>query len=453
MNSTQTMADGEANSEHVAADSAAAPTNVVPDFAPRAVYTLGFLTLISTFNYLDRSILGLALPAIKKEMQLSDTMLGLVSGLAFVIFYSLLGVPIAWLADRFSRRNIIAIGFAFWSLMTVLTGFVANVWQLAAARFLMGAGEACGLAPSNAMLSDLFRAARRPLALSIFGTANSIAFTLFFPIAGLIAETRGWRAMFVAAGIPGLVLALLFALSVREPARGALEEVAREREETKPESLSASLAFLAGARSYLWMLLGCMFMGSNAFAAGAWTPTFLTRVHGLKMSEIASTIGPIRGVVGALGILTGGLLIDRLGKRDARWRLRLPAFACLVTGPAELLFLLGDTRTLWMAGFALTSLFTLVHMGPIFAAALAVTKLRMRALATSIMVLAASLLGQAVGPLMVGFLNDLLAPSLGAHAIRYSLLITAGTAIAAGICFWAAEHHFERDVLRANQAT
>ena len=130
-------------------------------------------------------------------------------------------MPIAWAADRWNRRNIIAVGFAFWSLMTALTGYVGNIWQLAAARFLMGAGEAACMPPSNSMIADLFRKARRPLALAIFGTANSIAFIALFPIAGWIAQTHGWRTMFIAAGAPGLVLALLFYLTVKEPVRGA----------------------------------------------------------------------------------------------------------------------------------------------------------------------------------------------------------------------------------------
>ena len=187
------------------------------DWTGTAVYSLGFLSLISVFNYLDRSILGLALPLIKAEMQVSDTILGLVTGLAFVLFYSVLGVPIAWAADRWSRRNIIAAGFAFWSVMTALTGFVGTIWQLAVTRFLMGAGEACGIAPSNSMIADLFRSKRRPLAMAIYGTANSAAFILFFPIAGWIAQHYGWRAMCLAAGLPGIVLALIFFLTVREP--------------------------------------------------------------------------------------------------------------------------------------------------------------------------------------------------------------------------------------------
>jgi MFS family permease len=415
------------------------------DFGPYASFSLGFLTLISAFNYLDRSILGLALPAIKKEMEVSDTMLGLVSGLAFVIFYSLLGVPIAWLADRVSRRNIIAIGFAFWSLMTALTGFAANIWQLAVARFLMGAGEACGLAPSNALISDLFRRERRPLALSLFGMANSLSLIVFFPLMGIVGQRYGWRAMFTAAGLPGVLLALVFFLTVKEPARGALEQ----HTNADSPSLRATLTFLFGSRAYVWMLLGSTFMGANAFASGAWTPTFLTRVHGMTLAEVASTVGPTRGVLGALGILAGGVLADRLGKRDERYRVRVPAFACLALAPAELLFLLGPSRTLWMTGFALTSFLTLLHMGPIFAATLNVSGVRMRAVASSLMVLCASLLGQALGPLIVGYLNDRLEPQFGAEAVRYSLLITVGTALGAGLCFLRTARHIVRDSQRA----
>ncbi|MGH8326924.1 MAG: MFS transporter, partial [Steroidobacteraceae bacterium] len=361
-------------------------------------YTLGFLTLISAFNYLDRGMLGLALPLIKQEMHVSDTVLGLVSGLAFALFYSLLGLPIAWLAERWSRRNIIAIGFAFWSLMTAFTGFVANIWQLGLTRFLMGAGEACGLAPSNSMVSDLFREGRRPFALSILGAASSIAFIVFYPIVGWIGEHHGWRAMFTACGIPGAVLAITFFLSVREPARGASEPRVHTLD---VQSLLAMVRFLLGSPAYLLMLAGAMFMGASAYAGGTWNTTFLMRVHHLSLEQVAASIGPLQGIFGGAGILLGGLLTDVLGRRDERWRLRVPAIACLLAGPAEALFLLGGGRALWMTGFALTSLLTLVHQAPVFAVAMSVAKVRMRAVAVSLLVLVASLLGQVVGPLLV----------------------------------------------------
>jgi len=420
--------------------------SVRSDWSLPTVYSLGFLCLISVFNYLDRSLLGLALPMIKTEMHASDTVLGLVSGLAFVLFYAILGVPIAWAADRWNRRNIVAVGFAFWSLMTALTGYVGNIWQLAVARFLMGAGEASCLPPSNAMISDLFPKARRPLALAIFGTANSIAFIALFPIAGWIAQAYGWRTMFVAAGIPGLILAAIFYLTVREPSRGAQED---KRGAIAAADFRQTLRFLAGSRTYLLILAGVTLMGANIFAAGTWTPTFLNRVHHMGIAEVAASIGPVRGLVGAIGILAGGIVIDRLAPQRAQWRIRLPALACMLAGPSEALFLLGDPRWLWMLGFGLTSFFTLLHQGPIYAATMDVARVRMRALAISIVLFCAALLGQVVGPLAVGALNDALHATLGDDAIRYSLLIIAVTPVLAGLCFWAAASSYVADQERA----
>ncbi len=429
-------------------DTAKAPANpgAQKDWTPNAVYTLGFLCLISVFNYLDRSILGLALPLIKEEMQVSDAALGLVSGLAFVFFYAILGVPIAWAADRWNRRNIIAVGFAFWSAMTVLTGFVGNIWQLAMTRFLMGAGEATGLAPSNSILSDTFRAERRPLALAIFGLASSIAFVILFPIAGWIAEHYGWRIMFMCAGAPGVFCALVFFFTVKEPERGAAENAPVRK---MPENIGASLGYLLKTRTYIFLLAGATFMGANVFAAGAWTPTFLARVHDMSMAEVAASIGPIRGLLGALGVLLGGVMIDRLGPRHTSWRIKIPAIACALAGPSEALFLLGETQTVWLLGFAATSFVTLIHQGPIFAATMNVSRIRMRALSIAVLVFCASLLGQAVGPLVVGVLNDMLEPQFGQVSIRYSLLIIAVTPVCAGLCFWFAALSYERDMNRA----
>jgi MFS family permease len=416
---------------------------VTRDWTAKVSYSLGFLTLISAFNYLDRSLLGLALPAIKAEMAVSDTVLGLVSGLAFVLFYSLLGVPIAWLADRWNRRNIIAIGFAFWSLMTFLTGWVANIWQLAAARFLMGAGEACGLAPSNSIISDLFRKERRALALSIFGTGSSIAFIVFFPVLGVIGESHGWRQMFIVAGAPGVLLALAFFLTVREPIRTGTAVEAKAPPARDPRSLFADLGLLFRSPAYLYLLAASTFMGLNVFAASVWTPTFLERVHGLSMGTIASIIGPIRGVFGLAGVLIGGFMIDRLIRRAPHWRITLPALACLLLAPVEVIFLLAGAQWLWMAAFAGSAFFTLIHQGPLFALVMEVVPARMRALAIATLVLFSGLLGQAAGPLIVGIANDALADAVGATAIRYSMLVIAVTAVLAGVMILLAGRHLE----------
>ena len=403
------------------------------DWRPYSVYTLCFLSLISAFNFTDRSILALALPALKSEMHLSDTVLGLVYGSAFAIFYAIFGIPVAWIADRGNRRKIIALGFAFWSVMTALTGVVSNVWQLAVSRFLMGCGEACCVPPAHSIIADVFRKDSRALAMSIFGTAYSVAYAVFFPLAGWIINDFGWRTMFVVAGLPGLLLALLFFVSVREPGRVATREL-----DSDPPSLTDTLRFLAGSRTYLLLLVGSAFMGANIYATSAWFPTFLSRVQGLTLLQVASLIGPLRGIVGALGIVAGGWLSDRLGRRDPRWRIWVPAIGCLLLAPAEVLFLLGDRRGLWIAGLALTSLLTLVHQGPIFAAAMSVARPRMRAVASSVIVFSAAVIGQIAGPLLIGALNDRLTTSFGSGAIRYSLLVVALCSLGAGIAFLCA---------------
>ncbi len=413
------------------------------DWTFAVAYSLGSLTLISAFNYLDRSLLGLALPAIKAEMQVSDTVLGLVSGLAFLLFYSLLGIPIAWAADRWNRRNIIAAGFAFWSIMTMFTGLVTNIWQLAATRFLMGAGEATVLAPANSIVSDLFREERRPLALSILATAVSISSILFFPVAGWVEQQYGWRMMFMAAGVPGTVMAVVFALTVREPPRGHKEVRAFPFEQ---EKLGATLAFLLRSRAYLALLATATLMGLNVFAASVWTPTFLYRVHGMQIGEIAAVIGPLRGVFGFAGVLLGGFAVDRLVRRNAHWRVSLPAIACLLTAPAELLFLLSDWRPLWIAAFAASAFFALVHQGPLFSLVLSIARLRMRAVAIALLLLCSALLGQAVGPFAVGALDDAMAATIGPMAIRYSLLITPASALLAGIALLLAGRFMAEDM-------
>jgi MFS family permease len=420
------------------------------DWTFPAVYSLGFLTLISAFNYFDRSLLGLAMPQIKAEMQVSDTMMGLVSGLAFVLFYSIMSVPIAWAADRWNRRNIVAAGLAFWSLMTLATGWVANIWQLTIARFLMGAGEACGLAPSNAMTADLFRPDSRPLAYSIFATATSISSILFFPIAGWVGQHYGWRQMFVVAGVPGICLAGLFLLTVREPRRGASEQrmstpTMRRGEDEEAMPFWQSVRFLLGLRAYLALLAGATLMGLNIFASSVWTPTFLTRVHHLSLAEIASTIGPIRGLFGLAGVLIGGMLIDRLGRRALHWRMSIAAVACLCLGPAEVMFALSDARPVWLGAFAASAFLLLIHQGPVFAGIMALAPVRSRAVATSILLFCSAMFGQAVGPLLVGVMNDVLEPGFGPQGIRYSMLIIAATAVLAGLSFLLAGRFIARE--------
>lgn len=413
---------------------------------PRVHYTLALLTTIYALNHLDRSIFSILLQSIKADMQLSDTALGLVGGLAFVLFYATLGVPIAYLADRYSRRNIITLGLSVWSLMTVLAGLVANVWQLALARFLMGAGEACGTAPSNSMLSDLYDKDRRPLALSVLTSGSTIGIFVGFVAGGWINEIYGWRIAFVAAGAPGLIVAMLFYWTVEEPRRGASDQGSPS---LVADTFSHTIRFLVHARTYRFVLIGACVAAIHMYAIIIWGPAFLQRVHHLSSGEVGSVLGVARGPVGILGIFAGGLLAERLGRQDERWRIWVPALGIILSVPAEAMYLL--SRTLWLAvaGMMLSTFFTAMHLGPLYAILMNVARVRMRAVATATFMLFANLVGQTIGPFGIGYLNDALTPQFGDQAIRYSLLVGTCFALIGGLLIGNGAQYVASDARRA----
>ena len=420
----------------------------VGSYAWRGHYTLFLLTLIYTLNYFDRNIFSIVLQSIKIDLQMTDTQLGLVGGVAFVMFYSIMGIPIAWLADRYNRRNIIAIGLAFWSLMTACTGLVANIWQLAMTRFLMGAGEASGMSPANSMLSDLYDKIRRPLALSIMTCGSTFGMFLGYLIGGWVDEQFGWRTVFFVGGIPGMVVALIFYLTVREPERGASET---GKVSLDVSTLGETLKFLLNNRTYVIVLLGGCLMAVHLYATMVWGPTFVLRVHELPSGEMGTYMAFARGPTGLLGMILGGLLVQHLGRLDERWRIRVPAAVCLLTTPMEVIFLFSDNLWFALTGLAIASLFTSMYIGPIFAVLLGVVRVRMRAMATATFVVFGSFVGQFIGPLWVGYMNDLTQAQFGTHAIRYSLLVGPACAFFAGLIIWSASKCIEMDSQRALQ--
>ena len=417
------------------------------DWTPRQIYVLGLLTVISMFNYLDRNLLGMVLPLIKRELHLSDTVLGLVTGIVFVLFYSLLGVPIASLADRSNRKLIISIGFTFWSAMTVATGFCANVWQLGIARFLMGAGEACSLAPSNSMISDMFARHRQRAAVAILSSSFALQSIVFAPVIGWASDQYGWRATFVLSGVPGLMVAILFFLTVREPAR--TQTTAADRE-TVP--IGTALRFLLGSRAFVLMVLAGAFMGGALYGSGNWLTTFLVRVHHLSLTDIGAKYAPPRGVAALIGILLAGYLSDRLGKVDGRWRVWAPAICCALLAPAQFLLSLSDSPVGWIGGMLGLSFLLTAYQAPVYAAVMNVARPRMRAVGVSVLVLTTGILGQLLGPLVVGVLNDHLHATYGDAAIRYSMLVVGLCGLGGAVCLFAAGYFLEADGRRAAES-
>jgi MFS family permease len=408
----------------------------------RSVYTLFLLTVIYGLNRVDRGVFNLVLPLIKQEMALSDTMLGLLSGLFFTLFYSTLGIPIAWAADRWSRRNIIALGLAFWSVMTGLTGLAHSVVQLAIARFLLGAGEATGLAPSNSMIADVLSPNKRVIGTALIALGSPIAIMISFPLIGWMSQNYGWRPAFFLVGFPGILLALLFYLTVGEPPRGGSD--LHFKREPKAISARQALRFLARSRSYLLLVIGAALISANIHAMETWIPSFMARVHGLGPQETGAYIGTIRGPLGIAGAIASALLAAKLGQSDERWRVRVPAIACLLLCPADLILLFGGAVT-WKVGLGLDMFFSVAQAGPALALLLGIVKIRTRASATAFYLLIYQLSGTFLGPVGVGWLNDHVLAQLGTEALRYSLLVAPVTALLAGLVFWRIEHHYAAD--------
>tara|TARA_A100001391_G_scaffold7621_9_gene5060 strand:+ start:15760 stop:17061 length:1302 start_codon:yes stop_codon:yes gene_type:complete len=412
----------------------------------RSAYTVALLTLIYAFNTADRNLFGLLVPLIQEDMHLSDTAIGLLSGLAFALFYATAALPIASLADRWNRRNIISIGLAFWSLMTAMHGLVSNAIQLAITRFLLGAGEATSVAPSNSIIADLFSPAQRPLALGFLSMATSIGILVAFPVLGWVSEDYGWRTAFVAAGIPGLLLALLFFLTVREPERQAAPG---EGKVGDPVPLLEALRYLAGSRAFIFGVAAGTLVSMNMAITHTWVPSFISRVHNLDQSEIGTLMGFLRGPGGIIGGLLGGWLTTKLAERDERWLYKVPAIAMLLIVPAQLLLLFGEAGWTWQIGLGLETMLVISTIGPLFALLLSASQPRTRSVAIALFLFVSNLVGQGSGPLISGMISDALLPSLGDESIRFGMLTAVGAALLASACCFASGRNIAADRLRA----
>src|SRR3984885_9253024 len=283
------------------------------DFAPQAAiqadatarpsarryYVLGLPTALYGLTSRDRTIFNVLIEPIKKEFALSDTTMGLLAGFGFVLFYSLLGIPIARLADRLNRRNIVALALAFWSAMTFFCGMAQSVTTLALARIGVGIGESAGTPASQSRVADLFGKNERPRALGVYAIGTYLGVFLGYFIGGYVSQHYGWRMAFYAAGLPGIALAAVLWLTIAEPKRGAMAET------FSPEPIGPTLGFLASQRTFVIVLIGFCLTTYTNYATAAWIPPFLARVHHLSSAEIGTYAGTFKGLFGMAGTLVG----------------------------------------------------------------------------------------------------------------------------------------------------
>ena len=397
-------------------------------------YVLIMLALTYAFSVMDRQILAILLEDLRAEFALNDTQLGLLSGLAFALFYAGLGVPIARLADRFNRMNIISIAVGFWSLATALCGAAQSFWQLFLGRVGVGIGEAGGNAPSHSVISDYFEPERRGVALSVYSLGTSVGGLLGLVVGGFVAEYYGWRWAFLALGVPGILLALIVKLTVREPERGATEATPLNE---------AGVTFITAIRSlslnavYRQVLIGHTLAVFVGYAILSWLAALYIRLFDMGQGEVGSILGLVNLVAGVPGLLVGGYLVDRFGRQDIRWRMRIPALALMLALPS-FLFGLWQSSVLAMSILMGAGIFLYqVSHAPGLAVVQSAVAPNMRALAASFIFLFSNMLGLGLGPLVVGSISDIYMAEHGSGgALRLALVYAMLVLLPAIYWYW-----------------
>ena len=407
-------------------------------------YALGTLVLVYTFNFIDRQILSILLEAIKLDLKLSDTQLGFLTGFAFAVFYATLGIPIAKYADKGNRRNVISLAIAIWSLMTAFSGLALNFFHLLAARIGVGIGEAGCSPPAHSMIADYFPAEKRATALGVYslGIPFGIMFGLF--AGGWINEFFGWRLAFFVVGLPGLLIALLFRFTVKEPIRGAAE--GRVVSDDQPTVLE-TIRYLLQKKSFLHLAFGASLAAFVGYGLISWFPSFLQRSYGMQTGEIGTYLGLVLGIPGGIGIFFGGYVADYFGAKDPRWYLWTVAIAMLITAPLYVSVYLGTTA--YMAFFWLIFAVGIgnFYQATSFSQTQGIVEIRMRSVAAAILLFIINIIGLGLGPQFVGILSDYLRPTYGNESLRYSLLILSTLKIWSAYHYYLAGKHLKNDLI------
>jgi MFS family permease len=413
---------------------------------------LAILTVVYALNVLDRYILGVLLPQIKLDLVVNDTYLGVLTGAGFAVFYATLAVPIASLADRTNRKVIIAASLALFSVMTAVCGFAKTFTQLFFARVGVAVGEAGTSPPSFAIISDYFPQAERSKAMALFTVGANVGVLAGFTLGGLVATRYGWRTAFFMVGVPGLIMAAVVAGLVREPHRGLSDPLkARRLAEGRVMGVREKLEFLWGQKSFRHLLIGVALTLFVSNGISAWLPSFFLRSHGTTTDKSGIAIGLSLGIGGIVGTLAGGgVLVDRLSRRDLRWPIWIVAISILLTFIGNTLVFIAPNSTLAMAAFIVPAILTTVWQAPTLAMTQGLAPVNMRATAGACYVLIANLIGLGLGPLTVGGLSDTYAHlGAGQDALRWALLSTLPVGIWAGAHFLLAARTLRADYAKA----
>ena len=416
---------------------------------PTRYYVVLILGLVYALNIADRYVVSTVLEPIRLEFHLSDSGVGWLTGVSLAFFYITVGIPISQLADRSNRRNIVAAAMATWSAMTALLGLTQNFWQFLFARIGVGIGEAGGTPPSTSIIADYFPREQRAFALTLYALGLPLGAWLGSNVAGQVVEHfRNWRAAFIALGVPGIVFGLIILLTVREPKRGRFESLAAR--EAPKVSLRDTLRFLWSQRSAWHINAAGTIICLWGWGLMYWTQTFLERAYGLTTAEAGTRLGTIYLWAGIAATLATGIILALPAMRDPR-RIAyfLTAIVVCSTVPSFIIYhthsLAVATTMLWVVVPAIY-----LYVGPTMALLLNFLPPSMRAQGMAVSLLSANVANLIIAPVVVGFISDRLAGSVGGNAesLRYALMALSLTGFWAGYHFFTSVRTYVADDLR-----
>lgn len=407
--------------------------------AGRSYLILGVLLLVNILNFVDRQLPFILIDAIREDLNLSDSQIGLMAGVSFAVVYSFAGLPLARIADRFSARGVIAMTLAFWSLMTAAGGLAQNFLHLLLARAGVAAGEAGATPAAHALISRTFPITARGVALAVFSLGVPIGGTIGLALGGWINDVAGWRQAFFIVGLPGIVVAVLAWFIL--PTAPARTGPAR-----KHTPFTEAVKFLFRIRSFRHMAAASSLFACGSYAMNVFAPAFLMRTHEMSAAQAGLGLGLASGVGGVVGTFAGGFFGDLFGRKDARWRQLIPAAGMALCVPTAL--------AAWLVPDALASLVLLtlvyglglLYFAPTFAAAQLLVPDDIRATAAAVLLFCLTLVGSSVGPYTIGRISDLLAPDVGALSLRYALCLLALTMAWSALHFYLAARALPADI-------
>ena len=440
-------------------DATTAPT--VRPTLPKAYtrYALWLLLVIYIFNFLDRQVINILAEPIKQDLNLKDWQLGMMSGFAFAIFYTVLGVPIARLAERRSRPLIIAGALAAWSAFTVLCGMAQNFVQLILFRIGVGVGEAGCTPPAHSLISDYTPKEKRASALAFYSMGVPLGSLLGMAMGGIIADAYGWRVAFFIAGAPGLLLAVIVAFTLRETRSTLAHDVAAAK--AIQPSFAEGMKLLAGKRTFWLLAFAAALKSFISYGHAPFTASYFLRNHGPEVAELASrlglqsvgflglAIGLISGIFGAISSLIGGWIADKTAAGDVRNIVLAPAIAVTISVPVFIAALLVDSVPLALTILIVPYLLNYFWYGPVYSTVQGIVPPNMRATAAAILLLIVNLIGLGLGPLAVGIASDIFAGPMGmgeAEGIRWALISAACVGLLSGVLFLMARKTIREDL-------